>query len=110
MHKYLFLLVFLVSISYIQDVYAKSYEEDPIGITLCTLSWGVRHKVTKAIAIIGVIGFALLTLRGKISWQYSLMIICGIVIIMQTDEILRFLNKITVIDFGKDQYVCTGRI
>ncbi|HJD56156.1 MAG TPA: type IV secretion system DNA-binding domain-containing protein [Rickettsia endosymbiont of Pyrocoelia pectoralis] len=60
MRKYLILLVFMVSINYTQDIYATSYEEDPIGVMLCTFSWNVRHTVTKSISIIGVIGFTLL--------------------------------------------------
>ncbi|WP_341787051.1 TrbC/VirB2 family protein [Rickettsia endosymbiont of Cantharis rufa] len=82
------------------------YDNDPIGVTLCLLSFYMRPKITRAIAVIAIIVFGIQALRGKISWQVSMMIMVGILIITRTDNIMRFLDATGVIDLGPNKYVC----
>ena len=105
MHTLLFnliyLLIMLLSYNALGD-----YESDPLGSTLCLFLFYIRHNVTKAVAILGVIVFGLRALRGSISWQTAMLIIVGITIIMKTDDIMRFLHDIQVIDIGAKRLVC----
>lgn len=85
------------------------YDKDPLGVTLCLLSFYMRKKITRSIAIIAIIVFGIQALRGKISWQVSMMIMVGIIIITKTDDIMRFLDATGVIDLGPSKLVCEAK-